>query len=99
MLFKWYNVSTNKEGLQMKKYTLKEIDSLVRGVVRGDVVIDENHDFVKPVKERLIKRYGDIVKEHTNEDIANNITSMCEQYETNYSIDIYDALEVAGMTK
>ena len=83
----------------MKKYTLKEIDSLVRGVAKGDIVIDENHDFVQPVKEMLFKEYGDKAKGHTNEDVANNITSMCEQYNINYSPDIYDALEVSGMTK
>ena len=83
----------------MKKYTLKEIDKIVRRIVKGDVVIDENHDFVKPVKERLIKEYGDVVKEHTNKDIAKTIASMCEQYDVNYSQDIYDALKVAGMTK
>lgn len=83
----------------MKKYTLKEIDSLVRRVVRGDIVIDESHDFVQPVKGMLIKEYGEKAKEHTNEDVAKNITSMCEQYDINYSPDIYDALEVAGMAK
>lgn len=83
----------------MKKYTLKEIDSLVRRVARGDIVIDESHDFVQPVKGMLIKEHGDKVNEYTNEDIAKNITSMCEQYDINYSPDIYDALEVTGMTK
>ena len=99
MFLIWYNGNINKEGLQMKKYTLKEIDSLVRGVVRGDVVIDENHDFIKPVKESLAKKYGEIIKEHANKDVAEYITMMCEQYDVNYSHDIYDALEVAGMTK
>ena len=83
----------------MKKYTLKEIDSLVRGVVRGDIVIDESHDFIKPVKESLSKKYGEIIKEHANKDVSEYITMMCEQYDVNYSSDIYEILEEVGMAK
>lgn len=83
----------------MKKYTLKEIDGIVRSVVRKDIIIDESHDFIKPVKESLAKKYGEIIKEHTNKDVAEYIIMMCEQYDVNYSSDIYEILEEAGMAK
>lgn len=83
----------------MKKYTLKEIDGIVRSVVRKDTIIDEGHDFIKPVKESLAKKYGEIIKEHANKDVAEHINMMCEQYDVNYSSDIYEILEEAGMAK
>lgn len=83
----------------MKKYTLKEIDRIVRSVVRKDTIIDEDHDFIKPVKESLAKRYGEIIKEHADKDVAEYITMMCEQYDVNYSINVYEDLKEAGMAK
>lgn len=83
----------------MKKYTLKEIDGIVKSVVRKDTIIDESHDFIKPVKESLTKKYGEIIKEHANKDVAEYITMMCEQYDVNYSFDIYEILEEVGMAK
>ena len=83
----------------MKKYTLKEIDGIVRSVVRKDTIIDEGHDFIKPVKESLAKKYGEIIKEHANKDVAEYINMMCEQYDVNYSYDIYEILEEVGMAK
>jgi len=83
----------------MKKYTLKEIDSVIRKIVRGDIIIDENHDFIKPVKESLAERYGDIIKKHTDKDVAKYITMMSEQYDVNYSINVYEDLKKAGMAK
>ena len=79
--------------MDMKKFTIKDIDMVVRQVTRGEIALTEEHAFVLPMKLRLEKFYPTM----NLSEVVNHIIKSCEQYDINYSLDIYDALEEMDM--
>lgn len=69
---------------------LKEIDSLIKLVERGEIELPKNHKIVKAMQRYFKDLYGE---DHSMSLVHKVVKVSMKQYGINYSITILDALE------